>query len=72
MELGKTSKHESLKSRICKYLNLERHITIRDSVVGPTPLIGEKMVRNALSFVNILKHFHPTKYCPNRTNAKSF
>ena len=57
MELGNTSKHESLKSRICKYLNLERHTLIKDSVVGPTPLIGEKMVRKLFEFCKHFKTF---------------
>ena len=42
IELGNTSKHESLKSRTRKYLNPERHASIKDSEVSPTPSIGEK------------------------------
>jgi hypothetical protein len=60
MELGNTSKHESLKSRTRMYLNLEMHASTKDSEEGPSPSIGEKMVRILFDFC---KHFKTFSFC---------
>ena len=60
MKLGNTSKHESLKSRTCRPLNLETHASTKESEEGPSPLIGEKMVHIVFDF---RKHFKTFSLC---------
>ena len=56
-ELGNTSKLESLKSRIRRYLNFERHVSTNDFVEGLTPSPVKRMVRKLFDFCKHLKTF---------------
>ena len=60
MELGNTSKLESLKPRTRRYLNFEIHKSTKDLVEGPTPSNTERMVRKLFDFC---KHFKTFSFC---------